>query len=409
MLKILFIREHNPFYENSASANRYSGLIKGLALQGVMVTMIITGGYCNIKEYLTKKNTHYNQNIEVIYLISTFDNNIWLSRINTYILKGVYKFVIKAKINKYIKSNFDIIWITYNRTVLEIYNDNYKNIKGKSFIELNEYNDLHEGEKTPSNKVQNRNICKENAVFLEAIKNIDLFGIMTNNLIKHYSQLIKTSSKILHLPMTVDVSRFNNSFYDDSRFQKPYIAYTGSFDNQKDGVDILIRSFLKIAHKYPDYKLYIVGFYHKDYSVNKKLIENSIYSKRIKTIKKMPQHLIPGFLKNATLLVMARPDSKQAKGGFPTKLGEYLATGNPVCATRVGEVEDYLQDNESIFFAKPGDVNSFADAMDKALKDLDNAKKIGNNGKIVALNNFCKDIQSNRLHKFLVDNTSDLQ
>ncbi len=57
------------------------------------------------------------------------------------------------------------------------------------------------------------------------------------------------------------------------------------------------------------------------------------------------------------------PDSKQAQGGFPTKLGEYLATGNPVCATTVGEIPDYLVDGESVYFAVPGSVDSFADAM----------------------------------------------
>ena len=50
---------------------------------------------------------------------------------------------------------------------------------------------------------------------------------------------------------------------------------------------------------------------------------------------------------------MARPDSRQARGGFPTKLGEYLATGKPVCVTKVGEITVYLEDNVSAFLAEP--------------------------------------------------------
>jgi glycosyltransferase involved in cell wall biosynthesis len=110
---------------------------------------------------------------------------------------------------------------------------------------------------------------------------------------------------------------------------------------------------------------------------------------------------IPAILKNATLLSLPRPDSKQAQGGFPTKLGEYLATGNPVCATRVGEIPDYLTDNESVFFAEPGSVESFAEAMQRALKNSDEARRIGKNGREVAEKHFNKDIQSKKLYNFL--------
>jgi hypothetical protein len=41
-MKILFIRPYNPFVEDSASANRYFSLIKGLLKLGVNVELIIT-------------------------------------------------------------------------------------------------------------------------------------------------------------------------------------------------------------------------------------------------------------------------------------------------------------------------------------------------------------------------------
>ena len=94
------------------------------------------------------------------------------------------------------------------------------------------------------------------------------------------------------------------------------------------------------------------------------------------------------------LLVLPRPDSKQAQGGFPTKLGVYLATGNPVCSTRVGEIPDYIKNNDSLFFANPGSVSSLADALDKALIDPVNAKRVAVNGGKVAEKEFCEDNQS---------------
>ena len=110
---------------------------------------------------------------------------------------------------------------------------------------------------------------------------------------------------------------------------------------------------------------------------------------------------IPSFLQNASLLLLPRPDSKQAQGGFPTKLGEYLASGVPVCATTVGEIPNYLTNNESVFFAEPGSIDSFANAMDRALSNPELAKKVGLAGRKVAETHFNKDIQAKILYEFL--------
>jgi glycosyltransferase involved in cell wall biosynthesis len=120
-------------------------------------------------------------------------------------------------------------------------------------------------------------------------------------------------------------------------------------------------------------------------------------------MKEYSRDVIPSIIGNADLLALPRPDSKQAQGGFPTKLGEYLATGKPVCATTVGELPDYLTDNESVFFAQPGSVESFAEAMRRALYDPENAKRVGLNGKQVAQEEFNKDIQAKKLYQFLLE------
>jgi glycosyltransferase involved in cell wall biosynthesis len=119
-------------------------------------------------------------------------------------------------------------------------------------------------------------------------------------------------------------------------------------------------------------------------------------------MKEYPRDSIPSILKNASLLVLPRPASKQAQGGFPTKLGEYLATGNPVCSTTVGEISDYLVDGESVYFAEPGSVESFAGAMERALSDPIKAREVGLNGRKVAEKYFNKDIQAKILYDFLM-------
>ena len=66
----------------------------------------------------------------------------------------------------------------------------------------------------------------------------------------------------------------------------------------------------------------------------------------------------------------------------------------------MGELKDYLKDNESVYFAKPGSVKSFANAINKALKDPVKAHNVGMQGKNVAEISFNKNIQSKTLYNF---------
>jgi len=180
-----------------------------------------------------------------------------------------------------------------------------------------------------------------------------------------------------------------------------YIAFTGTYTNQKDGVDVLIKAFNLIHNKFPKYQLLLAGFQHSDIDSQKELIRLYKLESRVKYLGIITKEDVPDFLSNANLLVLPRPDSRQAQGGFPTKLGEYLATGIPVCATTVGEIPDYLTDGESVYFAEPGSVDSFADAMRRALSNPSEAKRIGANGRKVAETHFNKDIQAQKLYAFL--------
>jgi len=83
-------------------------------------------------------------------------------------------------------------------------------------------------------------------------------------------------------------------------------------------------------------------------------------------------------------LVLPRPDSLQAQHGFPTKLGEYLATGNPTLVTSVGEIPDYLTDNLNCYMAVPGNVESLKNKLLEIIENYQKAKKVGLQGRKTA-------------------------
>jgi len=401
-MRITIIRNTNPFFDSGASANRFAGLISGLLQSGCQVKVVVTGGFCSEKERrcsgLYQKVDGFTVEYTEHYLVDSLKKR----RIHWYLFGWYHSIVCQLLLPKYFKADADYIWITNDDKILSSFNKHHQKIKGRSLIELNEYNDIYKYHSL--NTVQYKQAVRTDLTLQKALSHVDCLAVMTNTLINHYKQFAKPDAKFLHLPMTVDCSRFENIDTTNIPYKQPYIAYTGSMSNMKDGVDILIKAFTKIAGKYPDYILCLAGYYNSDVEGQKSYVAEHKMQERIVFLGSIATTDVPAFLCGASVLAIPRPDSHQAQGGFPTKLGEYLATGNPACVTRVGEIPDYLEDNVSAFMAIPGDVDSFADALDRALRDSENAKRVGLNGRKVAEENFDAKIQAKRLADFLESN-----
>lgn len=95
-------------------------------------------------------------------------------------------------------------------------------------------------------------------------------------------------------------------------------------------------------------------------------------------------------MKGAVCLVLARPNSLQARAGFPTKLGEYLATGRPVVVTDTGEIGRYLKDGENAYIVRIDECSNVqmeervAKKILEVMEDPERAERIGAAGKEVA-------------------------
>ncbi len=73
--------------------------------------------------------------------------------------------------------------------------------------------------------------------------------------------------------------------------------------------------------------------------------------------------------RNSDVLCMCRKESGFANAGFPFKLGEYLATGNPVICTKVSDVEYYL-DNEDVYLIDPGCPDQISASLERIMMIL---------------------------------------
>lgn len=229
----------------------------------------------------------------------------------------------------------------------------------------------------------------------ECLKRLDGLFVISKALKDYYVGLGLDEDRVHVVNMFVDTNRFRGLCKNN--VQK-YITYCGAVSYDKDGADILIEAFTKFHKIHPDYKLKIIG---------KGVTPNVIPKLQILTKKNdiensvdftgpIPPSEIPQVLYNATILALARPNNLQAQNGFPTKLGEYLATGNPVVVTRVGEIPLFIKDKENGVLSAPN-ADDFAKQLCWVADNPKLAKEVGSNGRKLALNEFSYKTESQKV------------
>lgn len=203
--------------------------------------------------------------------------------------------------------------------------------------------------------------------------------------------------KYLHyVPILVDTENLPQR---ENRSKK--ITYCGIFDN--DGVDILVKAIQMVVKDFSEYRLQLIGMAKinrierdlRDLVVQETLTEHVIFR------GPQPHEVVAAELAKSALLVLARPESLQAQYGFPTKLGEYLITANPVVATSVGEIPHYLVDNKNAYLAVPGDMASLSAKIREALSNPEKAAKIGMEGRKTALNHFNNKLETKKILEWI--------
>ena len=237
-------------------------------------------------------------------------------------------------------------------------------------------------------------------IYMRLVRKTEGVFVISQKL-KEYFLRNGVKEKMIHvINMVVDSDRFKNLKKIQSQ---RYVAYCGTVTNFKDGVDVLLEAFALVAKNVDDINLYILGNtpYEKDRKQNMQIVQKNNLVDRVYMPGSVSADILPQYLKNAEILALARPDNVQAAYGFPTKLGEYLLTGNPVVVTRVGELDNFLVDRESCLFANPNSAEDFADKLLWLLAHPDEGKQIGKKGKRVAELNFNSRIEAQKIIRVL--------
>lgn len=226
----------------------------------------------------------------------------------------------------------------------------------------------------------------------EALKKIDGLFVISKSLKDYYTSIGVDEDKVHVINMFVDTSRFDGL---SKTVKNKYIAYCGAVSYDKDGANILIEAFAKFYKNHPDYRLKIIGKGIKPNVIPdlQALADSKGVKHAVEFMGPIPPQDMPQILCNASILALARPDNLQAQNGFPTKLGEYLATGNPVVVTRVGEIPLFIKDKENGVLSDPN-AEDFSKQLSWVADNHQLAHEIGRRGKELAFNAFSYNTQS---------------
>lgn len=239
----------------------------------------------------------------------------------------------------------------------------------------------------------------EKAFFKFVNRFYDGFVYISSNLFSFNVKMLRKQTPVEIVPIIVDKERFN--FLDLQR--KNWITYCGNLFGEKDGVKILLEAFSIIYKNHPDYKLMLVGNSSNkiDYKDLQKFIKDKGIQSKVEFTGFVHRDKIPELLFRSSVLVLARPNNIQAKGGFPTKLGEYLATGRPILVTSVSDIPKYIKDGVNGYLAKPDSLDDFAKKLDWILSNYHEAEKVGLEGQKLTEKEFNIVYQSARVIDFI--------
>lgn len=223
--------------------------------------------------------------------------------------------------------------------------------------------------------------------------------VMTKELSDYYFNI--GVKNVFLLPMSVDANRFSNIKKNNEKTK--YFAYCGGNGGfERDGILDIMKGFKVFSHENPQYKMLIIGPINKlstSYIILDNYIKKNNLTKKVEFTGTKPSNEIPELLVNATGIVMAPPKDFES-GGFPTKLGEFLASGTPVICTSVSEIPLYLNETNS-FLVAPKDVEGITRAMEFIVNNPIICRDVGEEGKKLANTVFNAETYLSDLLKFL--------
>jgi len=213
---------------------------------------------------------------------------------------------------------------------------------------------------------------------------------ISDHLYKRAEENAKGKIPVHLIPITVNLDYFKINGHQVNKNELK-IFYGGSFA-PKDGLSYLLDAFEEVSKKDNNIKLVLTGLGNPaDVDKIKEKISGSAAKERILFKGFLATDEYYAVLNSCDIFCMTRVNSKFANAGFPFKLGEFLASGKGVIATRVGDVPKYLHNGENSLLINPDSVSEIVQALSTFINTPEKINTLGAAARRTAETNFDSD------------------
>jgi glycosyltransferase involved in cell wall biosynthesis len=228
-------------------------------------------------------------------------------------------------------------------------------------------------------------------------KYTDAYVAISEQLVKRAELVAKDKVPVHLIPITVNLNYFKrNGYHADKSNLK--IFYGGSYA-VKDGLKYLVSAFDEVSKRDKGVELILTGSapIKSDLDDIRTQIDGLQEKDRIKFMGFLSTKDYYNLLNNCDIFCMTRINSIYANAGFPFKLGEFLAAGKAVIATKVGDVPNYLFNDVNALVINPDSVEELTEAIMSIVKNPEKIRALGPEARRTAETHFDSEKVSMKL------------
>jgi len=201
--------------------------------------------------------------------------------------------------------------------------------------------------------------------------------------------------EVIEVPILVDVEEQPVREYpvDDP----PVVMFAGS-PEYDETIKFILESMKQVWQKVPECRLVVTGANRGDPAARWLFLDEH-RDPRVHVVGYVSRTELLELYGDARALLIPLFDDVRSTARFPTKIGEYLASGRPVVTTAVGEIPRYFHDGVDAVICPAGDPAAYADRIVAVLNDPGVAASIGRESRRLAASRFHYALYSETLHR----------
>lgn len=214
--------------------------------------------------------------------------------------------------------------------------------------------------------------------------------IAVSDPLKQYILNIAPKAKVSTIPNGVDLNRFNGRQESGqwrakvtSNPEKDFvIGFVGSV-KPWHGVELLIDALADVVASDRTFSLCLVGNADQVKEDLQLRAQARGLSDRLTILGAVPHEDVPGITSSFDVLVAPYPNLPEFYFS-PLKIFEYMATGKPIVASRIGQISEILADGDTAILTEAGDRQSLCAALIRLKSDPQLRKRLGENAAEIA-------------------------